>query len=445
MNLMTGFISAIQSFSREITGSNVKTINFDNFIFHFYKDPRYNDLIFLFITDNDFKKKYISCKIQKMADLFINKYSERITDFDGQVGQFDDFIGFLEEEGLSEPFCGDNQKCVVCPYLNDIGFEGLEFERDKKEVIPILNKLLYNLLNNIDDIIASFIIDFNCYTIAKQTKKPFSNQDYLDLMNSIDLAIEQLKNRKSKLGQGIIDTDDFRIVYIGLGKKTPALLICVFDSYLDINNVIPFLYIIVEKISLILNNRKTSLNLPISLKRNKIKIKKEDSLNTTVKNILIIGDQKVGKTALSEILSRGTFTEEYKPTLGLSIVEKKFSISKRSKMKFRLFDFSGLEKFSNIRQFYYKALKFKTILILFDYTDEKTLDRIIEWLEEAQYHIENGSAEYIIVGNKFDLSTNGKDLKRKAERIATQYRCDIISTSALTGRGIDELFMQITS
>ena len=64
MNLMTGFISAIQSFSREITGSNVKTINFDNFIFHFYKDPRYNDLIFLFITDNDFKKKYKSIIIK---------------------------------------------------------------------------------------------------------------------------------------------------------------------------------------------------------------------------------------------------------------------------------------------------------------------------------------------------------------------------------------------
>lgn len=442
---MTGFISAIQSFSKEITGSNVKTINFDNFIFHFYKHPEYDDLIFLLITDNDFETKYIYCKIQKVADLFINKYNRKIDDFDGQLGQFDDFIELVIEERIHEQFCGDNKKCVKCPYLEEIGFEQIEFEQDKEKLLPILNKLLYNLLDDIRDIVASFIIDFNSYTLTKRTKKRFSKQDEIELINFINPVIDRLKNQKSSLGQGVIDTDNFRIVYLGLGKDIPALLICVFDTYLDINCLIPFLYIIVEKLSLILNNRKVSLNIPITLKNNKITLKRNQSHDTTVRNILLIGDQKVGKTTLSEILSRGTFTEDYKPTLGLSIVEKKFSISKDSKIKFRLFDFSGRPKFSKIRHFYYKFLDFKTVLILFDYTDKETLEGVIEWLEEAHYYLKKENTNYILLGNKVDLLNNDERIKEKAKKIANQYNCDIISTSPLTGRGIDELFMKITS
>ncbi len=37
-DLIAGFMSAMDSFSKEVTGSSIRSINFKDYIFHFYND-----------------------------------------------------------------------------------------------------------------------------------------------------------------------------------------------------------------------------------------------------------------------------------------------------------------------------------------------------------------------------------------------------------------------
>ena len=141
----------------------------------------------------------------------------------------------------------------------------------------------------------------------------------------------------------------------------------------------------------------------------------------------------------------GNFIEEYKPTIGLSIIEKELQITKRVKIRFYLFDMGGLKNFAKVRKFYYNISRVNAILILFDYTRMETLENVNEWLDEAKHFIKNNSIHYILIGNKIDLIDNREELREKAEQMANQYNCQLFETSAFTGEGIDELFTFIVS
>ncbi len=311
----------------------------------------------------------------------------------------------------------------------------------------LLMDLLGHLINEVPDLLAALIIDREGLVLAQQSVQGFNEEIIGAIMSVVDQTITKIKKfTETSFGSGTFDSNEFRLFYVELGGKAPVLFVLVAEPYSDIEKFIPYSYLVADKVSLILDQRETSINLP--------KVNQEGIINhhhteasigqNIHSKIVIIGDSAVGKSSLVEIYTKGELKNpEYKPTIGISINQKDFQLSKRIKMTYSLFDMSGSRSFTKVRKFYYTDSN--AVLILFDYTKIKTLENITEWLEEAHYYVKDMSIPYLLIGNKIDLVENRDAIKNKAEQLANEYSCSFFETSSLTGEGIDELFTSLIS
>jgi hypothetical protein len=90
-------------------------MEFDEFSFHFYRDPNDPSIYFLFVTDIEEEKNEITFKIRKIANIFNEKYSEILENFNGNISRFDSFGTMLIEMKLAQKNCGGHSECIGCP------------------------------------------------------------------------------------------------------------------------------------------------------------------------------------------------------------------------------------------------------------------------------------------------------------------------------------------
>jgi len=447
MHLISCFISAIQSFSIELTGSTMKTINFENFTFHFSKDSNNPDILYVFVTNNDHDPKDLNCKIHRIASVFINEYGTKLNTFKGEITPFNRFADTLIEMKIAEKNCGDYQNCIMCPFNTKKSQIMIESKENKKILIQLLDNLLIYSLNEVPDLLAALLIDFNGFIITRQSVKGFNEEMIESILSMVEPNIQKIKSStETSFGSGTFNFNEYQFFFLELGIPIPVLFLIVADSYSNIDQLIPYFYMIAEKITLILSKRSNSIFIPKLINGGGLEINPQEDSNTKknlVNQIFIIGAERTGKSSLIEKYINGKFIKDYKPTIGLSIVKKNFHISKENKIAFYLFDMGGLKSFAKVRKSYYKITKANAVLIFFDYTRMDTLEKINEWLEESLFFIEDNSLFYFLVGNKIDLIKNRNEIRLKAELIAKKHNCLLFETSALTGEGIDEMFMYI--
>ncbi|MFX1337005.1 MAG: GTP-binding protein [Promethearchaeota archaeon] len=314
--------------------------------------------------------------------------------------------------------------------------------------VTLLEELLANFLNEVNDLFAILIVDLDGLIIARQSVKNFDEEIIGAIMSILEGALNKIKRfANTSYGSGTFDTNDFRLFYLELGKvgSTRALFVLVADAYSDIDKFIPYSYIVAEKASQILNDRKISTKLPKLVNGGSIELESNNDSNgkNIINKIILIGAENVGKSAISNMFVNGEFIEQYKPTIGLSIIDKELQIMRDIKITFSLFDLGGLKSFAKIRRHFYKYSR--AVLVIFDYSRTETLGMINEWIEEARHFIKDSTIPYIIVGNKIDKLDNREEFRSNANKLANQYNFQFFETSALTGEGLDELFMRLTS
>jgi len=113
--LVSGFIGALHSFSKEVVKSAIKSISFDEYNFHFYKDIKIENLLYILVCDQDDDKDTIKFKIEKIAELFNQNYDDEITRFKGDIEVFDKFSNILIEMNIAQKNCGGRPECEGCP------------------------------------------------------------------------------------------------------------------------------------------------------------------------------------------------------------------------------------------------------------------------------------------------------------------------------------------
>jgi small GTP-binding protein len=310
--------------------------------------------------------------------------------------------------------------------------------------INILDKLLETFLKKIPELSAVLIVDLDGLIIAQKSVKGFDEEIIGAIMSILDQTMSKIKRfAETSYGSGTFDTNEFRLFYLELGV---ALFVLVADPYSEFEKFIPYSYLVADKVSLLLNNRNPPLNLP-ELKRSGhgIKRPKNGSLDNKVifNQILIIGSKKVGKSTLLNMYIKGESLEKYKPTIGASFIEKDLKLTNRIKLKFYIFDLSGIKAFAKVRRFLYPQTD--AVIFLFDYTNERSLKEVTEWIEEARHFIKEKDIPYVLAGNKIDLVEERSSLKEEAQTLADQYKCNFFEISAMTGQGVDELFTHLVS
>lgn len=313
--------------------------------------------------------------------------------------------------------------------------------------LTILEELLSNLLDEARDLSAALVVDLDGLIIAKKSIGGFDGELIGAIMGILEQTINRIKKyTETSFGSGTLDTNEFQLFYVELTKVTPAIFVLVGDQYSNISQFIPFAYLVAEKISLILNNQETSIKLPKLSDEGELILNSEinsHSGNNIINKIVLVGSEAVGKSSLVEMYNKGSFNPNYKPTIGVSIIEKKLQISKNYHLHLSLLDLGGLKSFAKIRKFYYNYSN--AVLILFDYTKIETFNNLSDWIEESRHFIKNESIPIVIIGNKIDLTENREDIKVKAQNLAEQYNFPFFETSSFTGEGIDELFTYLIS
>lgn len=296
-----------------------------------------------------------------------------------------------------------------------------------------LQRILDNLVDEIPELLAALVVDFNGFIIAKKSIKKFDDELIGGIMSLLDETLNRIKSlTQSELGSGSFDIDQFRLFYIQLGKNTGALLVLIGDQYSHLDRYVPYSYIIADKISLLLSNCDVACKFPSIT---------EDAdlvLDSKSKNFIIIGSEAVGKSTLSRRVCNDSFIENYHPTIGVSVIEKELETRQNKTVRVNIFDLSSLKSFGKVRRYFYQYSS--AILIMFDYSKEETLNEVENWITEARQFVSDKEVPFLIVGNKVDLVNDNNKLRKKAEEIALNHNYQLFETSILNNQGLDEIF-----
>ena len=152
----------------------------------------------------------------------------------------------------------------------------------------------------------------------------------------------------------------------------------------------------------------------------------------------IIGDTDVGKTCMTMRYCHGEFPNNATPTIGASFLQKRVSVDDNFEISLQLWDTAGQERFRSMAPMYYRSAK--AAILTFDVTNEDSFHRVVSWLKDLRAHADP-NVVILLAGNKID-KTPSFDL-RVCEEYAASIGSKLITTSALSGQGIYELFDEL--
>lgn len=92
--LISGFLSALQSFINEISGDYIRTLKTGNvkFVYNLM-----DDLIFVFCVDLEDDEEKLRKKINLAQNVFLKRFGNLIGDWNGQTGIFDSFNATVDD------------------------------------------------------------------------------------------------------------------------------------------------------------------------------------------------------------------------------------------------------------------------------------------------------------------------------------------------------------
>ena len=112
-----------------------------------------------------------------------------------------------------------------------------------------------------------------------------------------------------------------------------------------------------------------------------LKIKEnEDGL----KNIVILGNIKVGKTSIIKRYVSDIFENDYRSTIGISLASKKIWNENEPDMNLQLWNTSGNENFQTMMD---NCIKNSSIaVVVYDITDTSTFDSVRGWIDKIMLY-----------------------------------------------------------
>jgi Ras-related protein Rab-21 len=155
--------------------------------------------------------------------------------------------------------------------------------------------------------------------------------------------------------------------------------------------------------------------------------------------LVLLGDGRVGKTSLVVRYVNNVFSEKQEATIQASYLTKRLVIE-GVPVTLSIWDTAGQERFHALGPIYYRDAD--AALLVYDIASSETFDRVTKWVKELQ-QMAPGDITMTIAANKSDLVRSKKISIQEAESYATSIGARLFMTSAKTGIGIDEMFLDI--
>lgn len=122
--------------------------------------------------------------------------------------------------------------------------------------------------------------------------------------------------------------------------------------------------------------------------------------------LLIIGDVGVGKTSLIRRYTKGKFTDNCKPTIGVDFALKTLQWDNQTLIRAQLWDIAGQERFGHMTRVYYKDCS--AAIVVFDVTRPSSFEGVMKWKNDLDLKCtgeDGGPVPCILIANKMDLTS----------------------------------------
>jgi len=124
-----------------------------------------------------------------------------------------------------------------------------------------------------------------------------------------------------------------------------------------------------------------------------------------VLKVIVVGEIGTGKTSIIKRYISGTFSLNYKATVGVDFGLKELDWENETKLKVQLWDIAGQERFGSMTRVYYRDAV--GALVVFDVKRESTLEAVKKWKSDIDAKVHLPSTETpipcLLMANKIDL------------------------------------------
>ncbi len=155
-----------------------------------------------------------------------------------------------------------------------------------------------------------------------------------------------------------------------------------------------------------------------------------------IRKVCLIGDGAVGKTSLVRRYVLDVFSDEYISTFGAKVSKKVITFGD-VELTMMIWDILGQKSGASMHSAYFSGAN--GAFIVCDGSRPETLDSLNSWYQE--FTRVAGKVPVIPLANKCDLPSEvTDDSLASASRVVSQ---DFRRTSAKTGEGVEEAFLQL--
>ena len=155
--------------------------------------------------------------------------------------------------------------------------------------------------------------------------------------------------------------------------------------------------------------------------------------------IIVLGETQVGKTSFINRFNTGSFERDTLTTIGLDFVVKEMTLEDGTKVKVKIFDTAGQERFRNLtKNFYQKA---DGAILMYSETDEDSFNKIDGWLTKLG---ENAPENVItfLVANKCD-SLERTVTKQRGVELSRTKKLKFYESSAKQNINVNKVFEEL--
>ena len=160
-------------------------------------------------------------------------------------------------------------------------------------------------------------------------------------------------------------------------------------------------------------------------------------MNAQARKICMLGDFGVGKTSLVARFMRNTFSDKYLTTVGVKVDSKEVDRGELGVVKLVVWDIAGRSVLDALNMSYLRGAS--GLLLVADGTREATLRTAIDLLLQSRGLLPD--AEAVLLVNKLDLIERWE--VAPGTLVELRQTLPVIETSALSGDGVEQAFMEL--
>jgi small GTP-binding protein len=155
--------------------------------------------------------------------------------------------------------------------------------------------------------------------------------------------------------------------------------------------------------------------------------------------IVILGEQKVGKSSIVKRFYKDDFKEKYKPTTGMKMKLKKIDINNKS-VKIQIFEVPTKQNQQIYKNFLHGA---DGVVLVYDISSKDSF-HFEEWLLEYLKLLQKEQGtKVMIVGNKLDLEREVST--KEGEEFSSFNGFFFMEVSSKLGENVDEIFVKLVN